>query len=393
MPADIQSVSELTEVIKRLLEDTFFDVKVEGEISNLRPASSGHYYFTLKDEGAQLPAVMWRGVAQRYQSLLDDGLNVQAFGEIQVYKPHGRYQFIIKHVQPAGSGSLQEAFEKLKAQLLSEGLFEEAHKKQVPRISRTIGVVTAATGAAFQDIRQTIESRFPLSTILLYPSAVQGNAAAAQIVSGIAYLDAQEEVDVIIIGRGGGSLEDLWPFNEEVVARAIFACHTPIVSAVGHEIDFTISDFVADLRATTPTQAAVLLTPDQNELRMWLDDRLSYIQKPIERKVKRLQERMHFFESKLNPMHIVRLLDHRKDLLGMQQKWLDNGVQQRIEKATNRLKEIESKIHAKNPNGPLDLGYVRIFQEGKWVRKKADLKQKKQLQLNWKDGSQVIDPR
>jgi exodeoxyribonuclease VII large subunit len=381
-----QSVSELTDQIKKLLEDTFFAVKVEGEISNCKPASSGHIYFTLKDNNAQIPAVIWRGVAQRYRSLLDNGLKVVASGQVQLYAPHGRYQLIIDHVQPAGQGDLQLAFERLKLKLQDEGLFDPSYKKQIPRISGKIGVVTAATSAAFQDIRQTIETRFPLTEIVLYPSAVQGQAAAAQIVEGIKYLDARDDVDVILIGRGGGSLEDLWPFNEEIVARAIFACQKPIVSAVGHEIDFTISDFVADFRATTPTQGAVTLTPDQNEVRLYLDDKLEGLKKPLERKISRWTDRMQYFQSKIDTKHLLRLMTHRAEWLSMQQKWLTKILLGKYDKSAQKLEQLRARLQSKNPNTPLKDGYVRVYQDGKWVRKLDSFEAKKPTTLHWEDG-------
>lgn len=381
-----QSVSELTDQIKKLLEDTFFAVKVEGEISNCKPASSGHLYFTLKDNEAQIPAVIWRGVAQRYRSLLDNGLKVVASGQVQLYKPHGRYQLIIDHVQPAGQGDLQLAFERLKLKLQEEGLFDAIHKKPLPRICGKIGVVTAATSAAFQDIRQTIETRFPLTEIVLYPSAVQGEAAAAQIVEGIKYLDNRDDIDAILIGRGGGSLEDLWPFNEEIVARAIFACQKPLVSAVGHEIDFTISDFVADFRATTPTQAAVTLTPDQNEIRLYLDDKLDSIRKPLDRKIARWTERMQYFASKIDTKHLLRLMLHRSEWLEMQQKWLSRILLTKLEKSSQKLEKLQARLSAKNPNTPLKDGYVRVYQDGKWVRKLEVFNKNSATTLHWEDG-------
>lgn len=381
-----QSVSELTDEIKKLLEDTFFAVKVEGEISNCKPASSGHVYFTLKDNDAQIPAVIWRSSAQRYRSLLDNGLKIVASGQVQLYAPHGRYQLIVDHVQPAGQGDLQLAFERLKLKLHEEGLFDPFHKQHIPRICGKIGVVTAATSAAFQDIRQTIETRFPLTEIVLYPSAVQGEAAAAQIVAGIEYLDTREDIDVILIGRGGGSLEDLWPFNEEIVARAIFACKKPLVSAVGHEIDFTISDFVADFRATTPTQGAVSLTPDQNEVRLYLDDKLEGIRKPLDRKISRWTERMQYFSSKIDTKHLLRLMTHRGEWLAMQKKWLHKSLLAKYDKSAQKLEQLKGRLSNKNPNMPLKDGYVRVYQEGKWIRKLDSFNAKNTTTLHWEDG-------
>lgn len=384
------SVTELTAQIRTLLEDNFFDVKVEGEISNLRPSSSGHVYFTLKDEGAQLPSVMWRGQAQAFRKLLEDGRKVKAAGEIQVYPPHGRYQLIVREVEPAGQGELQAAFEALKRKLAAEGLFDNDIKKPVPRISQKIGVVTAATSAAFQDIRQTIESRFPLTQIVLYPAAVQGQAAAQQIVDGIHYLDQRPDVNVIIIGRGGGSLEDLWPFNEEVVARAIFSCKTPLVSAVGHEIDFTISDFAADLRATTPTQAAVLLTPDQSEWRMWLDDQEQQLKKQLNRKYSRLEEKVMYLKSRLNVKNLFNIMDHKSQWLDQQGRLMQGLVHRKMERSEAQLQQLGNRLEAANPKRPLALGYARVMQEGKWIRRKTDFKTDKTADIRWKDGVQPV---
>lgn len=381
-----QSVTELTASIKLLLEDTFFDVKVEGEISNLKPASSGHFYFTVKDAGAQLPAVMWRSVAQRYRTLMEDGLQVQVFGEIQLYVPHGRYQLIVNHLQPAGRGALQEAFERLKLKLQQEGLFNELFKKPLPSIPRKIGVVTASTSAAFQDIRQTIENRFPLTEIVLYPSAVQGDTAANQIVSGIQYLDQRDDVDVILIGRGGGSLEDLWPFNEEIVARAIYACQTPLVSAVGHEIDFTISDFCADARAATPTQAAVMLTPDQNDVRAYLDEQMRILQRPIEHRIQIMGEKMAYFESKMNKRYLLSLFEKYEQYLEQQHKWMHQQLAHKMQGKAQDLKNLETTLKSLNPNLPLEQGYVRVMQEDQWVKRKAHLNQDRPYELIWSDG-------
>jgi len=269
---DIPSVEELTEKIKNLLEQNFTDILVEGETSNVNQSRNGHYYFTLKDSNASLPCVIWRSTAQRLGINLTDGQQIVVGGDIQVYAPHGRYQMIVNLVQQAGIGKLQQAFEKLKAKLKEEGLFEDDHKQALPKFPESIGVVTSSTGAAFQDIRSTLEKRWPLAEIKLYHASVQGVNAAPEIVEGINYFSNHKNVDVIIIGRGGGSLEDLWPFNEESVARAVFHCEVPLISAVGHEVDFSISDFVADARAATPTQAAIVAAPDINEIRYMVED-------------------------------------------------------------------------------------------------------------------------
>ena len=260
------SVSALTQMIKRAVEDHLPGrVIVAGEISNLKLHSSGHVYFSLKDADSQIPVVMWKTNARKIRFSLQDGLAVIATGHVEVYEPHGKYQLIVEQMAPEGVGSLELAFRQLKEKLAKEGLFDGAAKKPLPRWPRTVALVTSASGAAVRDMIRTLNRRFSALRILLYPVAVQGPGAAREIAAGLAALNEQSEalggIDLIIMGRGGGSLEDLWAFNEEVVARAIFACRIPIISAVGHETDFTIADLVADVRAATPTAGAELAVP------------------------------------------------------------------------------------------------------------------------------------
>ena len=262
---EIWSVSQLTRRVKALLEEDVGEVWVAGEISNWKVAASGHAYFTLKDADSQLDAVMFRGRLSRLKFEPNSGLAVVAHGAMTVYARRGNYQIVLDDMQPEGVGALQQAFEKLKLKLESEGLFEAAHKKKLPLLPRRIGVVTSETGAAIRDILHVLDRRFANVHVLLYSTRVQGDAAAAEIVQGIEALDAYG-VDVMIVGRGGGSLEDLWPFNEEVVVRAVFAAKTPIISAVGHEIDFALTDFAADVRAPTPSAAAELVVQEQEAL-------------------------------------------------------------------------------------------------------------------------------
>ncbi len=262
----VYSVSELTAEIKSLLENKFFDVWLEGEISNFKHHYSGHMYFTLKDKDSQIPSVMFKGSNIKLKFKPEDGLKVLVFGRVSVYKPRGSYQFYVQDMEPKGLGELQLAFEQLKKKLESEGLFKKEFKKNIPAFPDVIGVVTSSTGAAIRDIQNVISRRFSLSRILLAPVRVQGKLAADEIVKAIEIFNDYEKVDVLIVGRGGGSIEDLWPFNEEKVVRAIFKSKIPVISAVGHEIDFTISDFVADLRAPTPSAAAELVVQDKNEL-------------------------------------------------------------------------------------------------------------------------------
>src|SRR5579863_5086030 len=268
-------VSELSREIRNRLERDFPDLWVTGEISNLRSAPSGHYYFTLKDQNAQLRAVCFRGQARYLKFKPEDGLSVIARGQLTIYEARGEYQLVVEFLEPAGLGALQLAFEQLKANLAGEGLFEAARKKPLPVLPRTIGVVTSPTGAVIRDILRVLKRRFRNMNVLLYPVKVQGEGAAKEISEGIEYFNRHTLVDVMIVARGGGSLEDLWAFNEEVVARAIASSKIPVISAVGHETDFTIADFVADLRAPTPSAAAELVIQAKSELLQQLDSLFS----------------------------------------------------------------------------------------------------------------------
>ena len=261
------TVSELTRQIRSNLEQQFPSVRVEGEISNLRCPSSGHQYLTLKDQGSQIRAVLFRSQAKRLKFALQDGLEVFVLGRLTVYEPRGDYQLLVEAVEPKGVGELELAFRQLKAKLEAEGLFQESRKQPLPSFPERIGVVTSPVGAALHDLLTIMHRRWPLAQVLLAPVAVQGAAASGQIVAAIQVLNQlrsqSQEVDVMIVGRGGGSLEDLWAFNEERVVRAIAASRIPVVSAIGHETDLTLSDFVADCRAPTPSAAAELVVPDR----------------------------------------------------------------------------------------------------------------------------------
>jgi exodeoxyribonuclease VII large subunit len=268
--ATILSVTELTRHVRDILESRLGEVWVEGEISNYRKQSSGHHYFTLKDDRAQLACVMFsRAYSARSGLVLKDGMQVQTFGRLTVYEARGQYQLVVELVQTKGQGLLQAKFEALKSKLQAEGLFDPEHKKPLPSFPRCVALVTSRSGAALQDMLNILQRRSPWLRILICPVRVQGEGAAGEIAEMIRYLDRQRVslgVDVIIVARGGGSLEDIWEFNEEVLARTIYGCDLPIISAVGHEIDFTISDFVADLRAPTPSAAAELVAPSQEAL-------------------------------------------------------------------------------------------------------------------------------
>jgi exodeoxyribonuclease VII large subunit len=262
----IYSVTELSLELKKLLEKQFPDIWVTGEVSNFRAATSGHFYFTLKDASAQIRAVCFRNQARYLKFKPQDGISVIARGHLSVYEARGEYQLYVDYLEPAGIGALQVAFEQLKAKLAAEGLFDPARKKPLPVLPRAVGVVTSPTGAVIRDILRVLRRRFQNMNVTLYPVKVQGEGAAEEIVAGIKYFNRHPVVDVMIVARGGGSLEDLWAFNEEIVARAIAASKIPVISAVGHETDFTIADFVADLRAPTPSAAAELVVRRKQDL-------------------------------------------------------------------------------------------------------------------------------
>ncbi len=385
------SVTELTQDIKALLEGNFMDVNVEGEVSNASTSRSGHTYFTLKDEDAQLSCVIWRGVSRSIDAEVVDGQQIIAGGDIQVYPPHGKYQLIVRSLEQAGKGKLQEAFEKLKKKLKEEGLFDDAHKKALPRFPFEIGVITSATGAAFHDIRDTLERRWPLATVRLHHASVQGVNAAPELVKAINFFSDEQQVDLLIIGRGGGSLEDLWPFNEEAVARALFDCKVPTISAVGHEVDFSISDFVADARAATPTQAAIVATPDVNEIRMFTDDLSTRLHDVMDRRVTDQKERVQQLvqshalmavKQKVTNSHdkvnnLIDRLNHRKEVHFMQYQ--------------EKLQNLSHRLELNNPNAALEQGYSRIWQDDGWVKSLDNFDADKELTVEWGDGKVEVN--
>jgi exodeoxyribonuclease VII large subunit len=300
----ILTVSELTQEIKNILDLKFSDIWIEGEISNLRIPPSGHIYFTLKDDFSQIRGVLFKMQARTLRFVLEDGLHVVCRGRVSVYERRGEYQLILEEVEPKGIGALQLAFLQLKDRLEKEGLFAPAHKKPIPMVPQTIGIVTSPTGAVISDMLHIIHRRFENVHILLHPVRVQGEGASLEIAKAIEDFNKRMNVDVIIVGRGGGSLEDLWSFNEEIVARAIYHSKIPIVSAVGHETDYTISDFVADLRAPTPSTAAELVVRDKREIK----NTLHYLEERLENQILQTLQ-----ENRTNLSHLKKMLtDPRK---------------------------------------------------------------------------------
>ncbi len=306
-PQRVLTVSELTLMVRDRLEHQFSEVWVEGEVSNLRTPASGHVYLTLKDSWSQIRAVIFRAAAQRVKFELREGLQMLVRGRLTVYEPRGEYQIVLDYLEPKGVGALQLRFEQLKEKLQREGLFDAARKRPVPLLPRRVGVVTSLTGAAVRDMVTIIRRRCPIVEILVHPVSVQGDAAASEIARGITDLAAWGDVDVMIVGRGGGSWEDLWCFNEEVVVRAIAASTVPVVSAVGHETDYTLADFAADLRAPTPSAAAEVVVPVMDELRRMLLESMLRQQRAVGGRVGLLRHRVESLRRHL-PLVRVRLL-------------------------------------------------------------------------------------
>ncbi len=353
---NVLSVSDLTVQIKRSLEKGFTAVWVTGEISNFRMQSSGHAYFILKDAQAQVQAVLFRGQASIDRSTLRDGARVTLGGDITVYEPRGQYQLRVSHVEVQGVGALQVAFERLKAKLQSEGLFDPARKRTIPRFPRRVGLVTSPTGAAIQDVIHVIQRRFSKLELILAPTRVQGDGAASEVVNALQRLNQWSEqapehqkIDVLLLTRGGGSLEDLWTFNEESVARAVAASHLPIISAVGHEIDFTICDFVADFRAATPSAAAEILTEEYVASRDFVEmvsDRLATLAR---QRLDRSMERLTHAERRLVREHPRRRLEQRGQQLDDIQQQLSRLLQRCLRDRRSLLDHVRRRLSQLRP--------------------------------------------
>jgi exodeoxyribonuclease VII large subunit len=297
-PRRVFTVTEVTSEVRRLMESAFAEVFVEGEISNCRPWTTGHVYFTLKDRSAQLKAVMWKSAARFVKFKLEDGLQVVARGRLTVYEPKGEYQLVCDRIEPQGLGALQLALEQLKRRLQAEGLFDAARKRPLPTLPRKIGIVTSLDGAALRDIIKVLGRRYPNAHLVIAPTRVQGEGAAADIARALGNIGRVEGVDVVIAGRGGGSIEDLWAFNEEIVARAIAACPVPVISAVGHEVDVTLSDLVADLRAPTPSAAAEVVVAAKNEFVGHIDNLADRLEAAAKRRLQDTRHLLHRIEGR-----------------------------------------------------------------------------------------------
>lgn len=360
-PPETLTVSGLTQQIKMLLETGLSPVWLTGEISNFKRHSSGHFYFSLKDENAQIPCVMWAGRNRSLRFSPEDGMQVLAHGQVTVYEKRGYYQFDVAQIQPAGVGALQAAFEQLKRRLQAEGLFDEARKKPLPEFAQTVGIVTSPTGAALRDLVSVLRRRWPAMKIILRPVLVQGAGAAEAIAQAIVELNEYKEVDVLIVGRGGGSLEDLWAFNEEVVARAIYASKIPIVSAVGHEIDFSISDFVADVRAATPSAAAELVAPDAVEIKRQLQGLAYQSFRQLQRLLQIQRERLNRFASSYGLRQPLDQVRQRSQQLDDLQRRLQLALQNRLAIWRQQLKSQQQRLHALSHEHILQRGFAVVY--------------------------------
>ncbi len=354
----IYSVSELTHSIKDLLEETYPEVWVSGEISNFKAHHNGHFYFNLKDQDSRLSAVMFRGSNQSLRFSPEEGMEVVCFGRLTIYPPYGQYQIIVNAMEPQGLGALQLAFEQLKEKLAKEGLFEEGKKKELPSLPRRIGIVTSQSGAALRDMIDVAMRRYPNVEILVAPAAVQGKEAAPQIADAIARLNKQPNIDVILVGRGGGSMEDLWAFNEEVVARAIAASAIPIISAVGHETDFTIADFVADVRAPTPSAAAELAVPSKEELVYTLAQWRYRLTRAIKQGLDERHEDVLELRRRLkDPRRRLEEMMQRLDDLTMRSQ---RAIFHRLQYGRMEWRRLQRSLKNLNPLAILERGYAVV---------------------------------
>jgi exodeoxyribonuclease VII large subunit len=360
MTDNVLTVTSLTKSIKQLLESGFPSIWVEGEISNYVNHSSGHRYFTLKDEGAQIKCVIWKGMSRYLFFEPQNGMKVKACGQVTVYEKSGQYQLNVSNMQPAGIGALEIAFQQLKIKLEKEGLFDSEHKRPLPEYPRKVGIVTSPTGAAVRDIINIINRRAPWVELIIRPALVQGDGAAADIVKAIEEFNEYAQVDLLIVGRGGGSLEDLWPFNEEVVARAIYNSNIPIISAVGHQIDFTIADFVADLRAPTPSAAAEIAVPDGGELKGYFSDTFKRICAAQMGNIQSNQERLLGLVSRYGIRRPLEIINARVQRLDDLYQHFDKSAVHMVDQFINRLALINARLESASPKNIMNRGYAFV---------------------------------
>ena len=387
-PQSVLSVSELNREIKTLLETTIPILWIEGEISNLKFHSSGHVYFSLKDKESQISAVLWRSRNDQLFFTPQDGMKVHAYGKINVFLKRGDYQFDIIKLKPAGIGELQLAFEQLKQRLQEQGLFEEERKKTIPAFPETIGIVTSPSGAAIQDLLNILNRRFPGLEIIISPVKVQGQGAAHEIADAIDNFNNFGKVDLIIVGRGGGSLEDLWAFNEEIVARAIFRSTIPIISAVGHEVDFTISDFVADMIAPTPSAAAELAVANRDELR----DRLFSLKKNMTEiclgKIQYERDQLKALTSSYHFMRTPDLIKENRQRIDELVRTMQLSGQHQISLLSRQVQSLAQRLQSLSPDSILKRGYsvCKRARDDVIVKDAKALKKEEQISVQFYRG-------
>lgn len=385
MEARIATVSQINGYLKKILDHNQIlnNVWVKGEISNFKNHYSGHMYLTLKDEGGVLKAVMFKSAAKLLNFMPQDGMKVMARGRVSVYEAGGAYQLYIEEMIPDGVGDLYVAYEQLKQKLAEEGLFEQGVKKPIPRFPERVGVITAATGAAVRDIINVITRRYPAAEIIIYPAQVQGEGAAESVVRAIEYFNETNMVDTIIAGRGGGSIEDLWAFNEEIVARAIFASKIPIISAVGHETDFTIADFVADLRAPTPSAAAEIAVPSVAELRSAISMNAARSTNAVMNRIEAGRLRLRRLEPKSPKSRI----DDESLRLDNLLRRMEQCYKLRLTEKHKALGAAASKLDALSPLQTLSRGYaIPVKEDGSVIRSAKQMKSGDEFTLKLRDG-------
>lgn len=383
------SVTQLTGYIKLLLDrdEILSQTCVRGELSNYKIHSSGHHYFTLKDEGAVISCVLFRSDAMRLRFRPESGMKVILTGRVSLFPRSGQYQLYVSHMQPDGAGDLAVAFEQLKQKLQAQGLFDAAHKKPLPRYPERVALVTSPTGAAVRDMIRILGRRWPLASVLVCPVRVQGEGAAEEIAAMLELVDAAGLADVIITGRGGGSLEDLWAFNEEIVARAIYRCKTPVISAVGHEPDVTIADFAADVRAATPSNGAELAVCDRAELRALLEQQARRMEKAQERRLELLRQRLR----RLSERPVLRSpegsLQQKELLLELLRQRLERAAAAAVEKRQRQFAALSGRLDALSPLKVLARGYAVATRQGQVLHSVEQLSPGEEIRLRLSDGT------
>lgn len=388
------SVGEVNNYVKKLVENDFIlkNLNVKGEISNLKFHSSGHIYFSLKDENSKVNCIMFKNNAVNLDFRLEEGMKVEIKARLGVYHKEGTYQLYCENIKKAGIGELFEEFHKLKKELSEEGIFDEKYKRALPKFPKRVGIITARTGAAVRDIINVIQRRNKSLDIILYPAKVQGENAADSIIEGIRYFNNEKSVDVIILGRGGGSIEELWAFNNRDLAYEIFNSRIPTVSAVGHEVDFTISDFVSDMRAPTPSAAGELVSPSLQEMINDLLNKKEFLHRAIDRKFLNAKKDVDLLHKGLkgnNPKHIIE--KRIKEVNSLEEK-LNFLGKRKIDKAKDELIALNSILQTLNPLNTLGRGYSVIMdKEDKVINKVSELKKNDMVKVIMKDGSVNID--